>query len=82
MLESISYSNVFTHNERLFAYVYKRYLFKHFKPLSGSFSQLSLIFSTQLIYIWNRRFILSRMIFVPFPYIKVSVCYDRIIKCV
>ena len=40
------------------------------------------IFSKPNIYIWNRHFMLSIMVFVPSPYIKVSVSYDRIIKYV
>ena len=34
------------------------------------------------MYQWIRQFTLSTMVFVTAPYTKVSIRYDRIIKCV
>ena len=42
MFEALLYSNIFVHYERLFTSSQKLQLFKHFKPLNGSFSVVSL----------------------------------------
>ena len=55
-------------------------IFSHFPAVFCSY--LYYFQQNIIIYIWNRRFILSTMIFVPSPYIEVYVSYDRIIKYV
>ena len=75
IFELILYYNVFVRHERLWVCKNGIYLsvFSHFPAVI-----LSIL--TKLIYIWNRRFTLGRMVFVSSPYIKVPVSYDHIIK--
>ena len=60
----------------------KQYLFKCFKPLNDYFSVVNLCILNKSVYYWNRHFMLSCMVFVPTPYIEVSMRDDHIIRYV
>ena len=62
------------HYKQLFLSVHKQHLFKHML-LFGSY------LPKKIIYHWNRYFILNRKVLVPSPYIKASISYDCISKC-
>ena len=54
--------------------------FSILRQLMALFLYLVIVFLKKPAYYYNRHFMLSRMVFVPAPYIKVSVGYDRIIN--
>ena len=80
MFESFSYCNIFIRYDRLCTRVYKRQFLSILRQLMALFMLLAIVFLRKPIYYYNRHFILSRSVFVPTPYNKVSISYVRVIK--
>ena len=77
----VLYSNTFVCYKHLFTGVQKWQLYKCLRHLMALFLQLAFICLKKPICYWNHHF-MSWMVHVPTPYIKVSISYGCIIKCV